>query len=129
MNQKQVMRRYLREFLLAMSLYVLVLIASVTLLKNYEFARVWQIVISLTPALPAIFIIIALMRLLMDSDELQQRVNLLATTFSAVLTGLITFSYGFLENVGFPKLPTFAVLPMLFVLWGIGLSYFTRRYE
>lgn len=75
------------------------------------------------------FVIIALMRLLMGSDELQQRVHLHATTFSAVLTGLLTFSYGFLENVGFPKMPTFAVFPMLFVLWGIGLGYFTRRYE
>lgn len=129
MNQKQTMRRYLREFFFAMSLYVVALIASVTLLNNFEFSKGWQIVISLAPALPVVFVIIALMRLLMDSDELQQRMHLLATTFSAVLTGLITFSYGFLENVGFPKLPTFAVFPMLFVLWGIGLSYFTRRYE
>jgi len=129
MNQKQVMRRYLREFFFAMGMYIVALIASVTLLKNYEFARVWQIVISIAPTLPVVFVMIALMRLLKDSDELQQRVNLLATTFSAVLTGLLTFSYGFLENIGFPKLPTFAVFPMLFVLWGIGLSYFTRRYE
>jgi hypothetical protein len=54
---------------------------------------------------------------------------MLAITFSAVLTGLLTFSYGFLENIGFPKLPTFAIFPMLFVLWGIGLGYFTRRYQ
>lgn len=129
MNQKQVMRRYLREFFFAMGMYVVALIASVTLLKNYEFARVWQIIISIAPTLPVVFVMIALMRLLRDSDEMQQRVNLLATAFSAVLTGLLTFSYGFLENIGFPKLPTFAVLPMLFVLWGIGLGYFTKRYE
>ena len=129
MNQTQAMRRYLREFFFAMSLYVVVLIASVTSLKIFEFARGWQVVISLAPALPVVFVIIALMRLLMNGDELQQRVHLLATTFSAVLTGLITFSYGFLENVGFPKLPTFAIFPMLFLLWGVGLGYFTRRYE
>jgi len=129
MNPKQVMQRYLKEFFFAMSMYVVVLIASVTLLNNYEFTRGWQIIISITPALPVFFVIVALMRMLMDSDELQQRVHLLATTFSAVLTGLITFSYGFLENVGFPKFPTFGVFPMLFVLWGIGLSYFTKRYE
>lgn len=129
MNPKQVMQRYLKEFFFAMSMYVVFLIASVTLLKNYEFSRVWQIVISLAPALPVVFVIIAIMRLLTNSDEMQQRVHLLATTFSAVLTGLLTFSYGFLENIGFPKLPTFAVFPMLFVLWGIGLGYFTKRYE
>ena len=126
---KQAMRRYLQEFFFAMFLYAVTLIASVTVLRNFEFARGWQIIISIIPALPVIFVIIALMRLLRDSDELQQRVNLLAVTFSAVLTGLISFSYGFLENIGFPKMPTFAVLPMLFVFWGIGLGYFTRRYE
>ena len=129
MNQKQAMRRYMREFFLAMGIYVVFLLTSVTLLNKYDFARGWQIVISLAPALPVVFVMIAIMRLLVDSDELQQRVNLMATTFAAVLTGLITFSYGFLENVGFPKLPTFAIFPMLFVFWGIGLSYFRWRYE
>ena len=128
-SPKQAMRRYTQEFIFAMFLYAVTLFVSVTLLRTFEFARVWQVVISVVPAMPVIFILIALMRLLNDSDELQQRINLSAVTFSAVLTGLITFSYGFLENVGFPKLPTFAVLPMLFVFWGIGLGYFTWKYE
>ncbi len=129
MNQKQIMRRYLREFFLSMGTYVAVLILSVTLLNKYEFPRVWQIVISLAPALPIIFVLIALMRLLVDSDELEQRVNLSATAFSAVLTGLLSFSYGFLENVGFPKLPTFFILPMMFLFWGFGLGYFRSKYQ
>lgn len=129
MSQKQAMQRYMKEFLIAMAMYVLILIASVTLLNSVELARVWQIVVSVAPALPVVFVIIAILRLLRDSDELQQRVHLLATTFSAVLTGFITFSYGFLENIGFPKLPTFAIFPMLFLLWGLGLGYFTRKYQ
>jgi hypothetical protein len=128
-NRKQSMKRYLQEFFPAVFLYVVILIASVTLLKNYELPRIWQIVISMSPALPIALIVIALMRLLIDSDELQQRLNLYAITFSAVLTGLLTFSYGLLENIGLPKMPTFAVFPMLFVLWGIGFGYFTKRYE
>ena len=129
MNRRQVTRRYVKEFLIAMSTYVIVLILSISILNRIELPKVWQIVISLAPALPVAFVILVLMRLLIDSDELQQRVQLLATSFAAAVTGLITFSYGFLENVGFPRFPTFAVLPMLFVLWGIGLAYFTRRYE
>ena len=129
MNQKQAMRRYVKEFLVAMTMYVLILIASVSLLNNLDLTRVWQIIISLAPALPIILVIIAILRLLRDSDELQQRVHLLSTTFSAVLTGFITFSYGFLENIGFPHFPTLWILPMLFMLWGLGLAYFTRRYQ
>ncbi len=129
LSPKQVMLRYLQQFFFAVFMYIVILSASVFLLRNFEFPRVWQMIISILPALPIIFVLIVLMRLLSNSDELRQRINLLAITFSAVLTGLITFSYGFLENSGAPKLPTFAVLPMLFVFWGIGLGYFTKRYE
>jgi hypothetical protein len=98
-------------------------------LKNFEFTKFWQIIISLAPAIPVAFVILAIMRMLNDSDELQQRVQLLATSFSAAVTGLVTFSYGFLENVGFPKFPTFFIFPMLIAIWGISLGYFSRKYR
>jgi hypothetical protein len=129
MNQKNIMRRYTKELLLSMGAYAVILMISITVLKNYEFSKFWQIVISLSPAIPVAFVILAIMRLLVDSDELQQRVQLLATSFSAAVTGIITFSYGFLENVGFPKFPTFFIFPMLIAIWGLGLGYFSRKYK
>ena len=129
MNPKKVMKRYMREFFIAMSAYVIILVVSISILNRTEIPKNWQIVISFAPAIPVVFVILAIMRLLVDSDELQQRVQLLATSFSAALTGLITFSYGFLENVGFPKIPTFFVFPMLIAIWGISLGYFGRRYR
>jgi len=129
MKQKNIMRRYMKELLLSMVAYTIILITSITVLNNYEFTKLWQIVISISPAIPVAFVILAIMRLLNDSDEMQQRVQLLATSFSAAVTGLITFSYGFLENVGFPKFPTFFVFPMLIAIWGISLRYFSRKYR
>jgi amino acid transporter len=130
MNQKKVTRRYIREFGIAMGAYLITLIISVSILKNELIQmRQFVILISLAPALPVAFILIALMRALKESDELQQRIQLFATSFSAALTGFITFSYGFLENVGFPKFPTFLVFPMLIAIWGISLGYFSRRYQ
>jgi hypothetical protein len=129
MKQKTIMRRYMKELFSAMAAYTIILITSPTVLKNYEFTKFWQIVISLSPAIPVAFVILAIMRLLKDSDEMQQRVQLLATSFSAALTGLITFSYGFLENIGFPKFPTFFIFPMLIAIWGISLGYFSRKYQ
>jgi hypothetical protein len=129
MNQKNIMRRYMKELFLSMVAYTIILITSLTVLKNYEFTKFWQVVISLSPAIPVVFVILAVMRLLKDSDEMQQRVQLLATSLSAALTGLITFSYGFLENVGFPKFPTFFILPMLIAIWGISLGYLNRKYQ
>lgn len=129
MTQKQIMKRYVREFLLSIVAYALILLASIYAIQNIAMAKLLQIIVAVAPGIPVVFVLGAVLRLLKDSDELQQRVNMLAIAFSAVLTGLLTFSYGFLENIGFPKLPTFAVFPMLFVLWGIGLGYFTRRYQ
>lgn len=129
MSQKQVMRRYMRELLIAMSIYIVTLIASISILERTELPKVWQVVITLLPAVPVAFVILAIMRMLIDSDELQQRIQLLATAFSAALTGFITFSYGFLENIGFPKFSTFFVFPMLILIWGISLGYFTRKYQ
>ena len=129
MKTGQVMKRYTKEFSTAMIAYVITLIVSISILKSYEFPRLWQIVISIVPALPVFFVIVSLMRMIIDSDELQQRVQLLAISLSAALTGLITFSYGFLENVGFPKFPTFLVFPILIMIWGIGLAFFSKRYQ
>ena len=129
MKTSQVMKRYTKEFSTAMIAYVITLIVSISVLKSYEFPRLWQIVISIVPALPVFFVIVSLMRMIRDCDELQQRVQLLAISLSAALTGLITFSYGFLENVGFPKFPTFFVFPILIMIWGIGLAFFSKRYQ
>jgi hypothetical protein len=129
MNIKQALQLHLKQLLFATFTYFAVLSASVSLLRNLETPKVWQVIISLVPAVPVVFIVIILMSMLKDGDELQQRIHLYSITFSAALTGLLTFSYGLLENIGLPKLPTFAILPMLFVLWGVGFGYFTARHE
>lgn len=129
MNQNEVLKRYYKEFGIAMGFYVIGVIASTSILSNFDLSQNVQIVITLIPVIPTIFVVIAIMRALRNSDELQQRMQLQAVTFSAITTGLITFSYGFLENIGFPPFPTIWVLPIMFFLWGISLAYFWRRYQ
>lgn len=129
MNQKQVMSRYGKELAFASIAYAALLVASIVTLQRFELSKASQVIITLLPAIPTAFVIIAIMRMLTDSDELQQRIQLFATAFSAALTGFITFSYGFLENVGFPKFSTFLVFPMLIAFWGISMGYFTRKYQ
>lgn len=128
MNQKQVMKRYSKELAFASIAYVALLVSSIITLQRYELSKAVQVVITLLPAIPTGFVIIAIMRMLIASDELQ-RIQLYAVSFSAALTGFITFSYGFLENVGFPKFSTFLIFPMLVAFWGISLGYFSRKYQ
>src|SRR5687768_4998490 len=106
MKQSEIFKRYYKEFGIAMTVYVITVIASVTVLTKFEFPQAIRAVIALTPVVPTIFVIIAIMRALRDSDELQQKVQFNAIVFSAVTTGMITFGYGFLEGIGFPKFPT-----------------------
>jgi hypothetical protein len=129
MKQNDVIKRYLKEFGIAMSVYVITVITSVNTLTQFEFPQVIKAVIALTPLIPTIFVIIAIMRGLRDSDELQQKIQFNAIIFSAVTTAFITFGYGFLEGIDFPKFPTIWVLPMMFGLWGIGVGYFSGKYQ
>jgi len=129
MNQKQITRRYAREFTISMAAYTLILVASIYALKNIEMSQPLKIIVALAPVVPVIFVLIAVMRSIRDSDELQQRVHVLATTFAAALTGLITFTYGFLENIGFPKFPTLFILPLIIALWGVSFAWFSKRYQ
>jgi len=129
MNQTQLMRRYNKELIGASIIYAIVLITSITLLKKFDFPQIWRVIISIAPSIPVALVILAIMRLLINSDELQQRIQLFATAFSAAVTGFVTFSYGFLENVGFPKFSTFLVFPMLVLIWGLSLRYFEKRYQ
>ena len=128
MNQ-QVQKRYFKEFGISMGFYFVLLIGSVTVLTNFELPKAAQIAITLIPVTPTIFVLLAVMRALRDSDELQQKIQLQAVTFSAIVTGLITFTYGFLENVGFPHLPLLFIFPLMLALWGIGAGIFARNYQ
>lgn len=129
MNQNQIMKRYYKEFFISMGTYVIALIASTLAIKNFDFPMAAQAIISLIPVIPIIFVIIAILRALRDSDELHQLIQLNAVTFSAIATGLLTFSYGFLENIGFPKFPTLWIFPIMFFFWGGSLGYFWKKYQ
>lgn len=126
---QEVQKRYFKEFSVSMGSYVVLLIASISALTKFELPKVAQIVIALIPVIPTVFVVIAVMRALRDSDELQQKIQLQAVTFSAIVTGLITFSYGFLENIGFPHLPSLFIFPLMIALWGIGVGIFSVKYQ
>ncbi|MGH2365578.1 MAG: hypothetical protein ACRDGF_05055 [Chloroflexota bacterium] len=62
-------------------------------------------------------------------DEFQRKLFAESITFAFGGTALLTFSYGFLQNVGFPRVSWFAVWPLRAVLWGIGSLVAYRRYR
>jgi len=87
------------------------------------------ILIAISPVIPVAFVLRSVMQLLQHTDELQQRIQLLAIGFSAVTTGLLTFAYGLLENLGYPPLHSAFLLPLMVILWVVGTLYFKWRYK
>ena len=124
----QASRRYAREFIIAMITYGIVIIISRLTLNSLEDSP-WRFAIALLPFIPVLFLITGFVRYLSGIDELQQRIQLQAIGFAAGTTGLLTFAYGFLELEGFLSLSTFLIFPLMILLWGVGLAYFSRRYE
>ena len=52
--------------------------------------------------------------------------GLVAFAFAA--TALLTFTYGLLENVDFPRISLTWILPLMVALWGLGQVLARRRY-
>ncbi len=122
-------RQYRREFLSAMAAYVVVVIVSITLINISPSTAWWRVPLALTPVIPAIFGIIAYMRFVGRMDELQRRIQFEGLAFGFGVAGILTFSYGFLENVGFPHINLLWVFPLMIALWGIGTGIAARRYS
>ena len=122
-------RQYLREFLLAMVAYVITVIVSISVIVNSPISAWWRIPLALLPVIPAVFGIIAYMRFVGRIDELQRRIQFEGLAFGFGVAGILTFSYGFLENVGFPHINLLWVFPLMIALWGIGTGIAARKYS
>ena len=101
--------------------YLMVVVGSTTIVQaNSEAA--WRYYVAILPVIPAGLLVWLFVRALAGLDELQRRTQLQALGFALCATALLTFGYGFLENVGMPHLNFTLVLPLIAVLWAAGLG-------
>ena len=122
-------KQYLKELSATLAVYVLALLGSIELLTHVDIARPWRDLIALCPMIPAATMAWVILRELRRMDELQRRIQLEALGFSFAGTAILTFSYGFLEGLGYPRLSMFTVWPILATLWVVGLAMARRRYQ
>ena len=122
-------KQYTKELTAALVVYGLLLVGSIQLLTHVDVARPWRDVIALSPMIPAAAMAWVILRELRRMDELQRRIQLEALGFSFAGTAILTFSYGFLEGLGYPRLSMFTVWPLLAGLWIVGLVLARRRYQ
>ena len=110
-------RRYNLELAASLVLYGVLLFASLAILKRAHLPPVWQAPISLSPMCGGLVMAWVIHRQVRRIDEMQRKLLFEVLCLSFAGTALITFSYGFLELVGYPRLSMFVVWPLMATLW------------
>jgi hypothetical protein len=116
MLEREVCRKYALELGGAMVLYLAVLVGSIYLAKPMEPGSVRTLLV-MTPALPLLILIWVLARQFGRMDEYVRLRNLESLAIAAAMTAGLSFSYGFLEGDGFPRLSMFWVWGIMGVGW------------
>lgn len=130
---RAVHKRYLREFILAMSAYVVLIVLYGVLMPRTQ-GMLWRVMLAVLPLLPVVLVIRAIVRVIRDQDELERRIDLEAIAIAAMSTGFGYFSFGFLLNAGIglkvsPADVAIWVLPCLFGTFGLAKLLVARRYR
>ena len=119
--------RGLLLLLVGLAAYAAMLIVSQRVLGGGIESQSASILIALSPMLPAVFICGVVMRSIRHLDEMQRKLQFEALALAFAGTALITFSYGFLEGAGFPRIPMFAVWPLMAAIWFTGVMAGRQR--
>jgi hypothetical protein len=100
----------------ALLLYVVLLVGALLLSADMEPGAL-RTALLISPMLAFALAVRAIVRLVRDTDEFLRKSMLEQLAIAAAGTAGITFTYGFLEVAGFPKLSMFVVWPLMGALW------------
>ncbi len=113
-------KRYLVQFGGAMLIYAGMLFASVWVIETMEITGWPAGVLSLTPMLPALYVLRACAVRFRAMDEFQRRIVAEAILWSAGIVGFASFGYGFLEgSINAPNISMIWLLPALIGTYGV----------
>lgn len=122
--------RYLKEFLPSMLAYALV-VGLLFPLAGHVQAQWLKALIAITPMLPLTAAMVAMMRMVMRSDELEQRLHLIALSVASGVVGLLSMTGGFLAAAHVVRLDgtiLIWVFPVLMVAFGLSRWCAARIY-
>ncbi|MGJ9416371.1 hypothetical protein ACHAC9_01195 [Massilia sp. CMS3.1] len=108
MHEKRIAKLYLRELFGALALYTVLLMLAITFGRPMA-PGVLRTAILVSPMIGFGAAIWAIVRQVQRADEYVRRLLLENVSLGAAITAGLTFTYGFLETAGFPKLSMFIV--------------------
>jgi uncharacterized protein (DUF697 family) len=116
MKEREANRQYRLELFAAMIAYMLVLIGSIYLAKGMDPGTARTILL-ITPVVPLMLAVWAIARHFRRMDEFMRLRSLEGLAIAAAVTAGLTFTYGFLESAGFPKVSMFWVWGVMGTVW------------
>ncbi|NHZ32755.1 hypothetical protein [Massilia rubra] len=116
MHEKVIGQRYLRELFGAIGVYWLLLTLSIVFGKNLPNGPARTLILAI-PVIGVALAVWAIVRQMRRVDEFVRMVTLQNIAIAAAITASLTFSYGFLELAGFPRVSMFVVWPVMAVSW------------
>jgi len=118
MHEKRVTRAYHRELFGAIALYTVLLMAAIRFGRPME-DGVLRTLVLVSPMIGFGAAIRAIARHLARVDEFVRQQLMENVALAAAITAGLTFTYGFLETAGFPKLSMFTVWCVLCGTFGL----------
>ena len=117
MLERTARRKYQLELTSAAAAYAVILIGSMTLAKPMPDGAL-RTVLLLSPAIPVGFVIWVIARQFRRLDEFVRLRTLESLAIAAAVTAGLSFTYGFIEGAGFPRLSMFWVWGVMGIVWG-----------
>ena len=121
-------KKYRRDTIISFSLYGVILFSVNSYLYSSGTDGWLPVVLALLPVLPILYFAKALILFSRSWDELQRRIAFEATVIAFFVVGIGSFTYGFLEGVGFPALDTIWIMPMLIAVQGVAMFLVRGKY-
>jgi hypothetical protein len=107
-HEKRIARMYYRELFASLALYTILLMAAIRFGRPMA-PGVLRTAVLLSPMIGFGAAIWAIVRQVRRADEYIRMRLLENVALAAAITAALTFSYGFLETAGYPKLSMFTV--------------------
>jgi hypothetical protein len=118
MREKDAARMYKRELWMSIALYAVILMLAIRFGRPMQDGLLRTIVL-VSPMLGFGVALWAVVRHFGRMDEYIRRVQLENIAVAAAVTAGLSFTYGFLETAGFPKLSMFSVWITLGGAWAL----------
>lgn len=115
MREKEAGRRYHIELFSGLGIYTLLLVAALRYGPGMD--GVARTALMVSPMLGFALALWAIVRHFGRMDEYVHLRSLQAIAIAAAVTAGWTFTYGFLENAGYPRLSMFTVWPVMGASW------------